>query len=346
MKRRGVFKLGATLTAAGTAAVAVPGAASAQTTTQHGPLTPAQAAKAVKRVFDRETARAGGDWQARVTVLDGAGAVTAVDQNATAIRTAASMNKLGIALGVLDKIDRGELALDHRITLDADIILTGSGFYFHQTAYGDELTVANILVALLMPSDNTAVRLCGLVCPPAEINATLEAKGFTDTRVIPSDTNPNRMWLGNTTTAETNELLARLAAGELLSQRSTRFMLGVLRGLSGYHDGFRRNMSSAERSRVAMKYGADDANRNEAGVVYNASGRPALVYSFMAQIQGHDSNYGATHPVVEAHARMGRSMFDIVARIQSESASGASARSLTDVVEIDADEPFHPGNGG
>ncbi|MFD2860041.1 serine hydrolase [Salininema proteolyticum] len=104
----------------------------------------------------------------------------------------------------------------------------------------------------------------------------------------------------------------RLAAGELLSEESTGFFLGVLRGLSGYHDGFRRSMSSAERSRVAVKYGAYAANRNESGVVYDSAGEPALVYSLMAQTEGHDDNYGATHPVVEAHARMGRAVFDIV----------------------------------
>jgi beta-lactamase class A len=304
MQRRDVVKLGAGLTAA--SAVLATGSGAHAATTQ-------STAAAIKQVFDTEIARAGGTWQGKVTLLNGtAEPVVAVNHNATSVQTAASMNKLGIALGVLDKIDRGELALDDRITLTPDIILTGSGFYFHQTAYGDEITVANVLVAMLLTSDNTSVRLCGLVCPPAEINETLAAKGFTATRVVPNPANPNRMWLGDTTTAETNDLLTRLAKGQLLSAGSTRFLLNVLKGLSGYHDGFRRNMSSVERSRIAMKYGADDANRNESGVVYSASGAPALVYSFMAQFTDHWGNYGATHPAVQAHARMGRKMFDLV----------------------------------
>ncbi|MCH7232676.1 hypothetical protein L0U85_17725 [Glycomyces sp. L485] len=47
-------------------------------------------------------------------------------------------------------------------------------------------------------------------------------------------------------------------------------------------------------------------------VVYDSSGAPALVYSFIAQFEGHEDNYGATHPVVEAHARTGRAIPAIV----------------------------------
>ncbi|GAA1679180.1 serine hydrolase [Glycomyces endophyticus] len=310
MQRRDVVKLGAGLTAAAGTVIGTAGTAHAETETAE--VTDVHsAARAIKRVWDRQTGNAGGTWQGTVTLFDGGTAVTAVDQDSTSVQTAASMNKLGIALGVLDKVDRGELSLDDRITLTADIILTGSGFYFHQGAYGDEITVANVLVAMLLVSDNTSVRLCGLVCPPAEINETLAAKGFTDTRVIPNPANPNRMWLGDTTTSESADLMHRLALGELLSADSTRFFLGVLSGLSGYHDGFRREMSSAERSRIAMKYGADDANRNESGIVLGTDGSPLLAYSFMAQFEDHWDNYGATHPAVQAHAKMGRRFFDI-----------------------------------
>jgi beta-lactamase class A len=328
MERRDVIKLGAALTAGGAVLGSASAAHAERSTAQAAVTTAAQ----IKAVWDTETAKAGGTWQGYVTLLNGTAApVVAVDKSSKSIQTAASMNKLGIALGVLDKIDRGELALDDRITLTSDIILTGSGFYFHQTAYGDEITVANVLVAMLLTSDNTSVRLCGLVCPPAEINETLAAKGFTDTRVIPNPANPNRMWLGNTTTFETNNLLTRLAKGELLSAKSTSFFLNVLKGLSGYHDGFRRNMSSVERSRIAMKYGADDATRNESGVVYSAAGAPALVYSFMAQFTDNWGNYGATHPAVQAHAAMGRKMFDIV-----NSAGIAATDAVTLEVEQEA----------
>ena len=320
MRRRGVIRLGAGLTAAG-AFVAGTAAASAQhdrvAQSDEGVLDAQELAERIKDVYEDESERAGGPWQAKITVLDGDGPpIPAVDADSGSVHSAASVNKLAIALGVLDKIDRGEAALDDRITLEEDVILSGSGFYFHQAAFGDELTVANVLVALLLVSDNTAVRLCGLVCPPAEINQTLEAKGFTDTRVIPNEDDPSRMWLGDTTAHELNDMLHRLALGELLSESGTASMLGILRGLSGYHDGFRRNMSSAERSRVAMKHGADGLDRNEAGIVYTADGAPAVVYAFTTQLEGHEENYGATHPAVEAQAAMGRRILDALDRTE------------------------------
>nr|WP_142036123.1 hypothetical protein [Stackebrandtia endophytica] len=69
-------------------------------------------------------------------------------------------------------------------------------------------------------------------------------------------------------------------------------------------------MSSEERSRVAVKYGADDADRHEIGIMFNSVGAPVLVFSVFGQNADHQNNYGATHPLVRAHARMGRKMLD------------------------------------
>jgi len=67
-----------------------------------------------------------------------------------------SVNKLAVALKVMDKVDKGQLKLDQKLTLTPDIIAPGSGIYFLQTWYGDNLTCqpddCNALV-----SDNTAV---------------------------------------------------------------------------------------------------------------------------------------------------------------------------------------------
>ena len=159
------------------------------------------------------------------------------------------------------------------------------------------------------------MRLCGRFSPALEINAILEAKGFAKTRVEPV-ANPNRFFLGVTTPREMHDLLSRLAAGTLLSPASCRFLLGILRWINGYHDGIRRNMSSAERSRVATKYGADfntlGAARHEAGIMFGADGAPVLTYALFAEGLGEVDNYGATHPAVEAHAALGRTMFNEV----------------------------------
>jgi beta-lactamase class A len=227
------------------------------------------------------------------------------------------VQKLAVATAVMDKIDRGELSLGQKLDLQADIILGGTGIYFLHTVWGDDITVANFLTAMLLVSDNTAVRMCGRVVPALEINEILAAKGFVHTRVEPV-ANPNRFFLGVTTPREIHDLLWRLATKTLLTPASCDFLLGILRWINGYHDGIRRNMSSEERSRVATKYGQDfntlGASRHEAGVMFGADGAPALVYGLFAEGLGDLDNYGATHPAVEAHAVLGRAMFDVVSR--------------------------------
>jgi beta-lactamase class A len=57
------------------------------------------------------------------------------------------------------------------------------------------------------------------------------------------------------------------------------------------------------------------AARNEAGLIFDATGAPTLVYGFFADSLGDLDNYGATHPAVHAHAVLGRTMFDAVDRL-------------------------------
>ncbi|MEG3633496.1 serine hydrolase [Micromonospora palythoicola] len=290
-------------------------AAPEDTTPAPGTTSPRQA---IRRAYRQQKARAGGVWRSHVAMVDESGALrTVLADDADRVTHGYSVQKLAVAVAVMDKIDRGELRLDQRLDLTADIILGGSGIYFLQTVWGDEVTVANFLTAMLLVSDNTAVRMCGRVVPALEINEILAAKGFTHTRVEPV-ANPNRFFLGVTTPRETHDLLWRLANKTLLSARSSDFLLGILRWINGYHDGIRRDMSSTERSRVATKYGADydssGAARHEVGIMFDAAGAPTLTYAFFADSLGELDNYGGTHPAVRAHAALGRTMFDTIAR--------------------------------
>ncbi|NMO51744.1 serine hydrolase [Actinoplanes sp. TBRC 11911] len=267
--------------------------------------------------------RAGGSWYALVTDLSrplvdsAAGYVDRplVDNGADHVVEGYSVQKLAVAVAVLEKVDRGELSLGQLVALTADDILGGSGIYFLQGVWGDQLTLANVLTAMLLVSDNTSVRLCGRLVPAAEINEILAAKGFTRTRVEPV-ADPHRFRMGTTTPRETVELLRRLVEGTLLSPASSAFMVRVLRWVNGYTDGVRRVMSSAERARVATKHGADfnaaGAARHEAGVVFGRDGAPRITYALFADGLGEVENYGATHPAVEAHAALGRAMMDAV----------------------------------
>ncbi|WJK40823.1 serine hydrolase [Solwaraspora sp. WMMA2056] len=272
----------------------------------------------IRRGYARQRRRAGGQWCALVSRVTGDGGWEPVfADDADRVVPGYSVQKLAVAVAVLDKVDRGLLRLDDRLDLAAPDILGGSGIYHLHGVWGDTVTVANVLTAMLLVSDNTAVRLCGRVAAAREINEILAAKGLTHTRVEPV-ADPHRFLLGVTTPRETHDLLVGLAGRTLLSAGSCRFLLRVLRGAAGYHDGVRRTMSSAERARVATKHGADvdaDVNaaaRHEVGIIADADGAPALVYAFFADGLDDPDNYGATHPAVEAHAVLGRLLLDAV----------------------------------
>jgi beta-lactamase class A len=268
----------------------------------------------IAEVYAQEKAGAGGLWHTHIAAVDATGALQPiVEDDADHVTHGYSVQKLAVATAVMDKIDRGRLALGARLDLPADLILGGSGSYHLHTVWGDEITVANFLTAMLLVSDNTAVRMCGRVAPALEINEILAAKGFVHTRVEPV-ADPNRFFLGTTTPRETHDLLWRLATRTLLKPASCDFLLRITRHVSGYHDGVRRIMSSEERERVATKHGADvddlGESRHEAGIMAGPDGAPLLTYAMFAEGLDGKANYGATHPAVQAHATIGRAMMD------------------------------------
>ncbi|GIF01405.1 serine hydrolase [Paractinoplanes rishiriensis] len=294
----------------------------------------------IRATYQRQKAKAGGTWSTHIAGVDATGAlVPIVEDEADRVTQGYSVQKLAVATAVMDKVDRGELTLGQKLDLPADIILGGSGIYFLHTVWGDQVTVANFLTAMLLVSDNTAVRMCGRLVPALEINEILAAKGFVHTRVEPV-ANPNRFYLGTTTPREMHDLLWRLATRTLLSPSSCTFLLSITRWINGYMDGVRRVMSSEERSRVASKYGADfntaGASRHEAGIMFGPDGLPKLTYAMFAHGLGDRDNYGATHPAVEAHAVIGRTMMDNLP-------TGPAAATLR---AADLPAKFIPVNGG
>lgn len=92
-------------------------------------------------------------------------------------------------------------------------------------------------------------------------------------------------------------------------------------------------MSSVERARIATKAGWFADARHEAGVIFDAAGAPVLTYALFADGQAEPDNYGATHPAVEARARMGRRFLAAVDRLTG---TGVTHRPATQ----------RPSNGG
>jgi beta-lactamase class A len=320
LNRRAALGLGATAAAgvvlSSTAVASADQTEPGQAPPEPTPTTPEQARKRVRKVYQRETTRAAGIWNSLITVANPDGTLaSAVEDKADERVEAYSVNKIAVATAVLDKIDRGLLRLDQRVDVTADIVATtGDGIFRLDRAYPSSITLGHVMANLLSVSDDTSVRLCGLACPAKEVNEILVAKGFPQTQVTPV-ANPNRFFLGTTTPRETHDLLQALVKGTLLSATSTSFLLNILRSPVAFTDGIRRTMSSDERVRVATKAGWFLDGRNEAGIMFDATGRPILTYSLFARGQANPDNFGATHPAVLARAVMGRKFLDAVDRL-------------------------------
>jgi beta-lactamase class A len=335
LNRRQMFGVGA---ATAGAMLVAPVAASAQEDDDSTvPTTADQARRRIARVYQREVARAGGTWSSMISV----NGETAVAEGADTVVEAYSVNKIAVATAVLDKIDRGLLTLDQRVDVPASIVIQDTdGIIALDGAYPSTFTLGHVMALLLTVSDNTCVRLCGLVCPSAELNQILRDKGFVHTQVVPV-ANPNRFFLGQTTPAETHTLLTMLVNGTLLSPSSTQYLLNVLRSLSAFTDGIRLNLTSNERLQVATKAGWFSTGRNEAGVIFDTAGHPTVTYSLFASgdnFAGDPAvnldNFSATHPALRARAVLGRTMFTAVSRLTPPTAKSFGPKA------------YHPSNGG
>jgi beta-lactamase class A len=333
INRRMAFGLGTAAVA--TAALANPAQAE-EAAEDVSPATPDLACSRVRRIYERAAAKAGGSWWSYISVAGADGTpVAAVDTGSDQVVEAYSVNKVAVATAVLDKVDRGLVRLDQQVQVPADIVIAdGDGIIKLDRAYPSAFTVGHVLALLLTVSDDTCVRLSGLVCPAKDINDYLVAKGFPKTQVIPV-ANPNRFFLGKTTPREMHDLFQALVRGTLLSAASTDFLFNILRSQDAFHDGIRRSMSSFDRARIATKAGWLHDGRNEAGIIFDKAGKPVLTYSLFADGQGDPDDFGATHPAVQARAEMGPQFLRAVDRI-----SGAQqARTY-------AVPSYQPSNGG
>lgn len=317
--RRGAITR-STLLRGGIATVAVAGAT---VVGRHAPTAAAEESggspeRRIRRAYARETRLAGGKWFSYVTMASGGEQTTVIDVDRDHEILAASVNKLAMAVALMDKVDRGELRMDQKVELTADVIESGSGssgMWHLQKTYGDNLTLANVVTTLLIASEDSALPLIARVLPRDELNAILERKGFAVTRVSEDDEDPTRFFHGVTTPAEMHRLLTGLADGTLLAPSSCEFLLTIMRWSEpGYTDGIRRVMSSEERGRVAAKYGAYEDRRHEIGIMFDRDGSVALTYAFFAAELPDMENYGATHAAVQARSVLGRTMLDVVDR--------------------------------
>lgn len=144
-----------------------------------------------------------------------------VNINADTIFPTASMVKVPILIGVMDKIEKGELTYHQELEYKDSLLYAGSDI-LGSFKNGEKIDLSKVLMLMLTTSDNTAsLWLQSLAGTGTRINIILDSLGFKDTRV--NSRTPGRESIrsmygwGQTTPREMASLLEKINGNEIIS---------------------------------------------------------------------------------------------------------------------------------
>jgi beta-lactamase class A len=191
---------------------------------------------------------------------------------------AASTIKVPLLILALEWAQLGRLCLEDRVTLGASDRVPGAGV-LHELGPGLALSWLDVLTLMIIVSDNTATNLVIEVLGVETVNAWLDARGWSQTRLIgklqlpPDQRNAaqRRGERNRTSALDQTDLLGRLVRGELLDAAHTTLALDILerqqlRDVIGR--GLPRSQDGQPRYRLASKSGELDGVHHDVGVLY------------------------------------------------------------------------------
>lgn len=226
-----------------------------------------------------------------VSVVDMQTKRSIVGHNLDTEQFAASVNKVPIALLILNDLRSGKLQFDQQLTWSATDVRAGAGV-FDQPGAPTQATVKDLLFDLLNPSGNTAVRVFvnQAMGGAAAVNERFKAElGLQHTYLQPLDA--NRFYVGNTTAREAMQNMTQLLAGN--DQYRTFVKDALVTNI--YTDyGVRTQLAGNDYIVLANKVGilddADGNNRHDVGVIYNTKTRKAYGFAFLNTAKGEAYN--------------------------------------------------------
>lgn len=217
--------------------------------------------QSLQQVLEKETAGFRGDVGIYVLHLK-TGEEAAI--NADTIFPTASIVKVPILVGVMDKIEKGELAYHQKMIYRDSIKYGGSGLmqYFKDSTE----TELSVLMSLMITySDNTTSLWCQALAGGGErINEIMESLGFKHTRVNSRTPGREEDWKkygwGQTTPREMAQLLIKIRKGEVISPTASDRMYRLMGNI--YYDEYALSAIPAQ-VQTASKQGMVNASRSE-----------------------------------------------------------------------------------
>lgn len=150
----------------------------------------------------------------------------------------ASMVKVPILVGIMDKIEKGELAYNQELEYKDSLLYEGEDI-LGSFKNGEKIQLSKVVMLMLTMSDNTAsLWLQSLAGTGVRINTILDSMGLVYTRVnsrTPGrEDNRRQFGWGQSTPREMTTLMEKIYRGQVVSPRASERMLRVLG--RNYHD--------------------------------------------------------------------------------------------------------------
>jgi len=200
--------------------------------------------------------------------------------NADTIFPTASIVKISILAGIMDKLQKGDLQYHQQLIYKDSLLYEGEDIL---GSYKDneKIELSKVMMLMLTTSDNTAsLWLQSLAGGGIRINEIMDSLGFASTRVnsrTPGrEENRNTYGWGQTTPREMETLMERIVNGTILSVGASEKMLRLL----GRQYWDEEAISQVPPGIfIADKNGAVDASRSE--VIYvNSKKNPYILSVF------------------------------------------------------------------
>lgn len=185
--------------------------------------------------------------------------------NADTVFPTASIIKIPILIGIMDKINKGEFQFHQQMIYTDSLYYNEGGDILSMLKDSSEIELGKVISLMLSFSDNCAsLWLQGLSGGGVRINELLDSLGYDNTRVNSRTAGRKSIWeiygWGQTTPKEMATILESIVKGEIINKEMSEKMLRLL-GRQYWDEVAISQIPPAVF--VASKSGAVDQSRNE-----------------------------------------------------------------------------------
>jgi beta-lactamase class A len=228
--------------------------------------------------------------------------------NADTIFPTASIVKVPILIGIMDKINKGELTYTQQFTYNDSVKYKGDEGLMATTKDSTPIEISHIMMLMLTLSDNTAsLWLQAIAGTGTTINKKMDELGFVNTKVnsrtVGREEIRNKYGWGQTTPKEMATIFEQLYQGKIINDSASKKMIRLL-GRNFWDEEALSAIPST--TFVASKNGAVDASRNEILLVM---AKEPYIFSIFTK-NNKDKSWGSTNAAWELTRKISKLLFD------------------------------------